>query len=122
MRQLLRAALLTLIAGITFIACASSGSPSATGAGGASAATVDIKSFAFGPASVTITKGQSVRWTNSDGTPHTVTSGAAPTKDGKFDNQVANGGSTTIAFDTAGTFAYFCNIHPTMIGTVVVNN
>ena len=121
MRLLLRTALLTIIAGITFIACASSGSPSSTG-GGSSAATVDIKAFAFGPASVTITKGQAVTWTNSDGTTHTVSSGTAPTKDGKFDKEIANGGSTTITFDAAGTFNYFCNIHQAMKGTVVVNN
>jgi plastocyanin len=121
MRQLLRAGLLTVIAGITLIACASAGTPQATSAG-PSAATVDIKAFAFGPASVTITKGQSVKWTNSDGTPHTVSSGTPPTKDGKFDREIANAGSATITFDTAGTFTYFCNIHPAMTGTVVVNN
>jgi plastocyanin len=121
MRQLLRAGLLTLITGVTFIACASGGSPQAT-TSGPSAATVDIKSFAFGPASVTITKGQSVKWTNSDGTPHTVSSGTPPTKDGKFDREVANAGSVTITFDAAGTFTYFCNIHQAMTGTVVVNN
>jgi plastocyanin len=119
MRNLLRASLLTLTLGITFIACASAGTPSATA--GAAAATVDIKAFAFGPASVTISKGQSVRWTNSDGTAHTVSSGTAPTKDGKFDRDVANGASVTITFDAAGTFTYFCNIHQTMKGTVVVN-
>ena len=120
MRHLLRAGLLTLIAGVTFMACASAGSPS-TATAGTSAASVDIKSFAFGPASVTITKGQSVKWTNSDGTAHTVSSGTAPTKDGKFDKEVPNGGSVTITFDAAGTFSYFCNIHQTMRGSVLVN-
>ncbi len=119
MRQLLRAGLFTVIAGITFIACASAGTSTTTA--GPSAATVDIKSFAFGPASVTVTKGQAVKWTNSDGTTHTVSSGTAPTKDGKFDKEIANGGSVTITFDAAGTFTYFCNIHQTMKGTVVVN-
>ena len=120
MRQLLRAGLIALIAGITFIACASAGTPG-TATAGPSAATVDIKSFAFGPASVTITKGQSVTWTNNDGTTHTVSSGTAPAKDGKFDKEIANAGSATITFDAAGTFTYFCNIHQTMKGTVVVN-
>ena len=121
MRQLLRAGLLTLIAGVTFIACASAGTPSSA-TSGPSAASVDIKSFAFAPASVTITKGQSVRWTNSDGTAHTVSSGTAPTKDGEFDRDIANAASATITFDTAGTFPYFCNIHQAMKGTVVVND
>jgi plastocyanin len=120
MRQLLRWSLLALIAGTTFMACASAGSPQ-TATAGPSAATVDIKSFAFGPASVSIAKGQSVTWTNSDGTTHTVSSGVAPTKDGKFDREVANAASVTITFDAAGTFTYFCNIHQAMKGTVVVN-
>ena len=122
MRVLLRVALLTLVAGVTLIACASAGSPSATGAAGPSAATVEIKAFAFGTGSVTISRGQSVTWRNSDGTTHTVSSGTPPTKDGKFDKEIANGGSATISFDTAGTFTYFCNIHQAMKGTVVVNN
>jgi plastocyanin len=121
MRHLLRAGLLTLIAGVTFIACASTGTPASTKAPAAPAATVSIKGFAFGPATVTISKGQSVAFANSDGTTHTVSSGTAPTKDGKFDQSISNGGEATITFDTAGTFAYFCNIHQTMKGTVVVN-
>ena len=123
MRQLVRVGLLVLIGGVTFVACASAGTPAATKApAGPSGATVNIKSFAFGPASVTISKGQSVVFTNSDGTTHTVSSGVAPNKDGKFDKEIANGSEATITFASAGTFTYFCNIHQTMKGTVVVNN
>jgi plastocyanin len=35
---------------------------------------VDISGFAFDPASLTITEGDTVTWTNLDQTPHTVTS------------------------------------------------
>ncbi len=122
MRQLLRASLLAVTLGITFIACSSAGTPAATKApAGPSGATVNIKSFAFGPATVTISKGQSVVFTNSDGTTHTVSSGVAPNKDGKFDKEIANGSEATISFDSTGTFTYFCNIHQTMKGTVIVN-
>ena len=126
MRHLLRAGLLTLIGALTFIACSSSGSttPTATtaaGGGGASSAAVAIKGFAFGPASITIAKGGTVTFTNNDSTTHTVSSGTAPNKDGKFDKDVAAGSETSITFDTAGTYTYFCNIHQTMKGTVVVN-
>ena len=124
MRHVLRAGMITLIAGVTFVACAGStnapASPSAAG-GGAKGASVTIKGFAFGPGSVTISKGQSVTFANNDSTTHTVSSGTAPTKDGKFDKELAGGSETTITFDSAGTFNYFCNIHQSMKGTVVVN-
>lgn len=125
-RHVIRAGLLTLIAGITFVACAGSAAPSTAPAatataGGAKGGSVTIKGFAFGPASVTIAKGQSVTFTNSDSTTHTVSSGVAPTKDGKFDKELSGGTETTITFDSAGTFTYFCNIHQSMKGTIVVN-
>lgn len=126
MRHLIRAGLVTLIAGVTFIACSSGGAtPTATtaagGGGGAKTASVTMKGFAFGPATVTIAKGGSVTFTNNDGTTHTVSSGTAPNKDGKFDKEVAGGSETTITLDTPGTYTYFCNIHQTMKGTIVVN-
>lgn len=126
MRHVLRLGLATLIAGLTFIACSSGGAtsspaPSAAGAGsGSKTATVTIKGFAFGPASVTIAKGGTVTFTNSDSATHTVTSGANRTKDGKFDQQVSGGADTTITLDTPGTYEYFCNIHSSMKGTITV--
>ena len=126
MRHALRLGLATIIAGLTFIACSSGGSTTASpaastaAAGGAKAANVTIKGFSFGPASVTIAKGQAVTFTNNDSTTHTVSSGVAPNKDGKFDKELSGGTETTITFDTAGTYTYFCNIHQTMKGTIVV--
>jgi plastocyanin len=77
---------------------------------------VTIAGFAFDPATVTIQVGDSVTWTNEDSVAHTATAG-----DGSFDTgQIANGGSDTVTFDTAGTFAYICSIHPQMTGSVVV--
>lgn len=76
---------------------------------------VAIEGFKF-PASITVKAGDSVTWTNNDRAPHTVTA-----DNGAFDKQVAaSGGSATITFSAAGTFAYHCNVHPTMTGTVVV--
>jgi plastocyanin len=78
--------------------------------------TVSIEGFAFSPATVTVQVGDSVTWTNADATAHTATAG-----DGSFDTEsIGPGESSTIAFDTAGTYAYVCSIHPTMSGTVVV--
>jgi Cupredoxin-like domain len=60
--------------------------------------------------------GQSVRWTNQDGAAHTVTA-----DDGAFDSgSLAGGKSFSFAFDRVGTYAYHCNIHPGMKGTVTV--
>jgi len=77
---------------------------------------VAIANFAFNPKALTVSKGTTVSWTNGDTTAHTVT----------FDNgpdcgQVNAGQSTTITFNTSGTFTYHCKIHPTMTGTVTVS-
>ena len=116
----------TLIAGLTFVACASTGgsgtSPApATSAAAAKTANVTMKGFAFSPATLTVSKGTKVTFDNQDSTTHTVTSGASRTKDGKFDTQVSGGTQTEMTFDTAGTFVYFCQFHSSMVATVVVN-
>jgi len=65
---------------------------------------------------VTIRAGSAVLWTNKDGAPHTVTA-----KDGSFDSgNLAQGASFSFTFQKAGTYDYFCAIHPSMKGTVVV--
>lgn len=80
-------------------------------------ASVNISGFAFVPASVTVSVGDTVTWTNSDTAPHTATSDTA----GVFGSPTLNqGGTFSHTFTTAGTFAYHCNIHPSMTGTVVV--
>ncbi|MGI8926127.1 MAG: plastocyanin/azurin family copper-binding protein [Tepidiformaceae bacterium] len=93
-------------------------------AGGSSPATaadqaVTIQNFAFTPASVTINVGEKVTWTNQQaGVPHTVSSNTGVTP--AFDQPVAAGASTSVTFAAAGTFGYHCNIHPEMLGTVIV--
>jgi plastocyanin len=77
---------------------------------------VTIAGFAFDPTTVTINVGDSVTWTNQDSIAHTATAG-----DGSFDTgNIVAGGTESVTFDTAGTFAYHCTIHATMNGTVVV--
>jgi len=126
MRLALRLGIPTLLAGLTFVACAStagSGTSAApaTSAAAPKTATVTIKGFAFSPATLTVAKGTIVTFTNQDSATHTVSSGANRTKDGKFDAQVAGSNETQITFDTAGTFAYFFSLHQSMVATVVVN-
>ena len=79
-------------------------------------ATVSAQNFAFSPASVTVNVGDQVTWSNGDNVPHTATSTT-----GAFDTgNIAGGASASVAFNTAGSFSYFCQIHPNMTGTVVV--
>jgi plastocyanin len=118
MRLVLRLAIPAVIAGLTFIACASTSTP-ATGAA-AQGGTVSIKGFAFAPATLTVAKGTTVTFKNEDTTRHTVTSGANGTKDGKFDQSVDANAQASVTFDTPGTYQYYCALHAAMKGTVVV--
>ncbi|HEX4559161.1 MAG TPA: cupredoxin family copper-binding protein [Mycobacterium sp.] len=77
---------------------------------------VNIDGFAFVPASLTVSAGTTVTWTNRDEEPHTVAA-----SDGSFHSPGMGTGATfTHTFGTAGTFDYVCSIHPMMHGTVVV--
>ena len=125
MRLALRIAALAMVVTVTFVACSSAPTTGASAApaagGGGKTATLEIKNFAFAPATLTIDKGTVVTVTNADGATHTMTSGTGGTKDGKFDQRFEGGTKGTITFDTVGTFAYFCNIHGvSMTGTIVV--
>jgi plastocyanin len=94
----------------------------ASGAGGeaadAAAAAVEIKDFAFNPPTLEVAVGTTVTWTNNDTAPHTATQN--PSGSGFQSGRIDNGGTFSYTFDTAGTFDYFCEFHPNMTGTVVV--
>lgn len=79
---------------------------------------VSIVDFAFTPKTITVPVGTTVRWTNNGSAPHTVTSTSSPKA---FDSGTLNSGDTfQHTFTTAGQFPYRCNIHPSMTGTVIV--
>ena len=75
---------------------------------------VTIAEFAFDPTDLRVSVGTTVTWTNHDPTPHTVTGHDFDT------GALEQNGSGAVSFDTPGTFDYFCAIHPTMQGRVVV--
>ncbi len=77
---------------------------------------VQIVDFAFNPASVTLQTGQSVTWTNTGAAPHTSTADSGLWNSGIL----TSGKSFSFTFTTAGTFSYFCTVHPNMRGTVTV--
>jgi len=78
----------------------------------------------FVPSMVTIDVGGEVTWENNDTAAHTITSGT-PTEgpDGHFDSSLIMAGSTfSHEFEEAGTFDYFCMVHPWMQGMVMVTD
>lgn len=88
---------------------------------------VTIATFAFTPEVLRVEVGATVRWTNGDDILHTVTSGTrayAPgnsgqvtetDKDGTFDLQLdGRGAIAEHTFTGAGTYHYFCDLHPGM--------
>jgi plastocyanin len=82
----------------------------------APAASITIADFAFGE-SITVAPGADVVVTNVDGAPHSVTA-----NDNGFDTGVLNTDqeATIVAPDSPGTYAFFCVIHPSMQGELVV--
>jgi plastocyanin len=79
-------------------------------------ATVKIDNFVFGPQTVTVPVGTTVTWTNSDDIPHTAVS-----TEGAFKSKVMDTDEKfSYTFTKAGTYTYYCSIHPKMTGTVVV--
>jgi plastocyanin len=80
-------------------------------------ASVSVFDFGFSPASLEVTAGTSVTWTNDGVVPHTVTFEGGP------DSGTMDGGATfEHTFDTAGQFSYICRFHPTMRGTITVGD
>lgn len=77
---------------------------------------VAIDNFSFGPKTVKVAAGTTVKWTNKDDIPHTVVS-----TDGIFKSHALDTDeSFSHTFEKAGTYEYFCSLHPKMTGTVVV--
>jgi plastocyanin len=87
-----------------------------------SGATIAIRTFQFAPDTVRVKTGTRVTWTNTDEIEHTITSGTSDTPDGRFSGVVAKRDATFSAtLERAGTYAYFCDRHRFMKGTVIVS-
>jgi plastocyanin len=130
----------TLIAALAATAVLSScgGSadePSTADAAEARTKAVTVQHIAFDPPTLEIAPGTEVTWTNRDaGVVHTATSGLPGDKgvpgldngtrakpDGVFDGEMADdGASFSFTFEELGTYAYFCRVHQSMTGEVVV--
>ena len=86
-------------------------------AGAQATRTEYIQDFYFSPAPITVEPGTTVTWVNQGQAPHTVTHTG-----GAFDSGTLQPGeSYSYTFNQAGTYAYYCQIHPDMTGTIVVS-
>ena len=82
----------------------------------ATTADVKVDNFSFSPATLNVAVGTTVTWTNRDDIPHNVVS-----TDKVFKSKVMDTDEKfSYTFTKAGSYAYFCSIHPHMTGTVVV--
>jgi plastocyanin len=76
----------------------------------------DAGSDSFSPNPVEITAGDTVTWVNDDSTVHTATA-----RDRAFDSGIlSRGDAFSFTFDGEGEYPYYCDVHPNMVGTVIV--
>ena len=88
------------------------------GAQPADSSDVKIDNFSFGPSTLTVSIGTTVTWTNRDDIPHTVVSSDDPKA---FKSKVLDTDEKfSFTFTKAGTYPYFCSVHPKMTAKVVV--
>jgi plastocyanin len=80
--------------------------------------TVNIDNFTFTPAELTVATGTTVKFVNRDDIPHTVVEKNKVFRSKALDTD----DSFSFTFTTAGTFDYFCSLHPHMVGKVIVKD
>jgi plastocyanin len=78
---------------------------------------IEIRNFAFAPKSLTVPAGTRVVWTNRDEEPHVITSAGSLFASSKG---LDTSDSYAVTFSKPGTYAYYCSIHPMMVGTIIV--
>jgi plastocyanin len=79
-------------------------------------AEVRVDNFTFGPDTITVPVNSSVTWVNKDDVPHVIAS-----NDGLFKSKALDTDDKySYTFTKAGTYLYYCSIHPKMVGKVIV--
>lgn len=105
-------AVLVLAAGVSIVAGVLAGDDPAAVSDGP--ATVTLQDIEFQPAGLQVPTGAEVTWEWADGQiQHDVVAA-------DFASELKSDGTFTHTFDTPGTYAYECSIHPAMTGTVTV--
>ena len=80
------------------------------------ALTIAIEDFLYSPEDLTINAGTTIIWTNFDNAVHDATE-----RERSWSTPLLSKlESDLITFDQAGTFEYFCSIHPWMEGAITV--
>ena len=77
---------------------------------------VTIDNFTFSPKALTVAVGTTVKWVNHDDIPHTVVEKNTTFRSKALDTDDAY----SYTFTSAGTFDYFCGLHPHMVGQIIV--
>jgi plastocyanin len=113
----MRHALITaaLLGALLLAGCGGDDMPAAAAPG---TGTIAIADFLYSPSPATVQAGTKVAISNADAAPHTLTD-RAPGR--AFDSGTIKGNATgSVTFASPGTYAYFCEFHPYMKGTVTV--
>lgn len=76
---------------------------------------IKIDDLAFSPAEITVKAGDTIEWVNVDFIDHTATENS-----GAWDVMIITEQSARLQLSTAGTFDYYCRIHPGMTGKIHV--
>jgi plastocyanin len=79
-------------------------------------AEIRVDNFSFGPGTLTVPVNSTVNWTNKDDVPHVIAS-----TDGLFKSKALDTDDVySYTFTKPGTYAYYCSVHPKMVGTIIV--
>jgi plastocyanin len=111
-----RGLIVALLLGTTIGAILAFGAVAAQDATKKDANEITIDNFTFTPKELTVAVGTTVRWVNHDDIPHTVVEKKTTFRSKALDTD----DSYSFTFASAGTFDYFCGLHPHMVGQVIV--
>jgi plastocyanin len=77
---------------------------------------ISVDNFTFAPNTLTVPVNSTVSWVNKDDVPHVIAS-----NDGLFKSKALDTGDKySFTFNKVGTYAYYCSVHPKMVGKIVV--
>jgi plastocyanin len=77
---------------------------------------VGIDNFTFKPRTITVRAGTKIEWENNDDIPHSIVESTGKFHSAALDTE----DKFSFTFAQAGTFEYFCGLHPHMVGKVIV--
>ena len=101
----------------SLLAACSGESTDTTESAGGEEQRIEIADLAFDPETVTVAAGTTVTWVSADpNLPHTSNS----EDEVWFSGTLNEGDEFSFTFEEPGTFAYFCEVHPSMTGSIVV--